>query len=286
MGGPSVTAGIKKLTLKNIPNYPFPERAVNSYQAMSRYRQWLARKTEALERFKVDNQVAGRVLEEAKRTGRNLLSDIEARQVIEAYGLSPPDARLAHSADEAAGYAAEIGYPVAMKIVSPEILHKTDIGGVQIGLGNPEAVRRAYVEITKNARRLLPEAHILGVDIQAMVKGREIILGVSRDPQFGPLLMFGLGGVYVEVLKDVSFRVAPITRQDAVDMINEIRSYLLLAGVRGEKKADIQAIIESLLRLSQLVTDFPQILELDINPLMVGEVDQGAVALDCRMRIS
>ena len=135
-------------------------------------------------------------------------------------------------------------------------------------------MRSAYIEIMENARRLMPQADLLGVDVQTMARGREVILGVSRDPQFGPLLMFGLGGVYVEVLKDVSFRVAPITRQDAMDMIHEIRSYPLLAGVRGEKTADIQAIVECLLRLSQLVTDFPQIIELDINPLMVSELER------------
>ena len=169
---------------------------------------------------------------------------------------------------------------------SPDILHKTDIGGVKVGLESPEAARSAYMDIMESAARLMPQAQIMWVDVQTMVKGREVILGVSRDPQFGPMLMFGLGGIYVEVLKDVSFRVAPISRQDAVDMVHEIRSYLLLAGVRGEKTADIQAIVECLLRLSQLVTDFPQIMELDINPLMVDEAGKGAVAVDCRMRIS
>ena len=157
---------------------------------------------------------------------------------------------------------------------------------MRVALESPEVIHNAYTEIVENARRLMPQAQIVGVDIQTMARGREVILGVNRDPQFGPLLMFGLGGVYVEVLKDVSFRVAPITRQDAVDMIHEIRSYPLLVGVRGEKSADIQAIIECLLRLSQLVTDFPQIMELDINPLMVGEAGKGATAVDCRMRIS
>ena len=286
MGGPAVAEGTRSLTLRGIPSYPFPERAVSSFTAMSRYRQWLERKTQPPEPLKVDAQSAQAILDEAKRLGRSLLSDMEARQVMEAYGLPIPASRLAGSADEAVSNAADIGYPVVMKIVSPDILHKTDIGGVRVALESPEAVRNAYIEIVENARRLMPQAQILGVDIQTMVRGREVILGVSRDPQFGPLLMFGLGGVYVEILKDVSFRVAPITQLDAVDMIQEIRSYPLLAGVRGEKTADIQAIVECLLRLSQLVTDFPQIVELDINPLMVGEAGKGAIAVDCRMRIS
>ena len=286
MGGSAVTEGIKILTQKGVPNYPFPERAVNGFAAMSRYRRWLERKLEAPELFEVDGQVAQAILNEAKRLGRSLLSDMEARRVIETYGLPLPNFLLAHSADEAVNHAAEIGYPVVMKIVSPDILHKTDIGGVRVALESPEAVRSAYIEIVGSARRLMPQAQILGVDIQTMARGREVILGVSRDPQFGPLLMFGLGGVYVEILKDVSFRVAPITQLDATDMIHEIRSYPLLAGVRGEKTADIKAIVGCLLRLSQLVTDFPQIMELDINPLMVGEAGKGAIAVDCRMRIS
>ncbi len=286
MGGPAVVEGISGLTSRGIPSYPFPERAVSSFVAMNHYRHWLNRKIEVPKFFEVDDQTAQTVLDEAKSLDRSLLSDMEARQVIEAYGLPTPDSRLASSADEAVSNAANIGYPVVMKIVSPDILHKTDVGGVRVALGSPEVVHSAYIEIVENARRLMPQAQILGVDVQTMVSGREVILGVNRDPQFGPLLMFGLGGVYVEVLKDVSFRVAPITRQDAVDMIHEIRSYPLLAGVRGEKTADIQAIVECLLRLSQLVTDFPQIMELDINPLVVGEAGKGAIAVDCRMRIS
>jgi acetyltransferase len=286
MGGPAVAKGISSLTSRGVPSYPFPERAVSSFTAMSRYRQWLERKPQPPEPLKVDTQSARTSLDEAKRQGRSLLSDTAARRVIQAYGLPTPDSRLASSADEAVSVAADIGYPVVMKIASPDILHKTDIGGVRVALESPEAVHSAYIEIMENARRLMPQAQILGVDIQTMARGREVILGVSRDPQFGPLLMFGLGGVYVEVLKDVSFRVAPMTRLDAMDMIHEIRSYPLLAGVRGEKTADIQAIVACLQRLSQLVTDFPQIAELDINPLMVGEAGKGAVAVDCRMRIS
>ena len=286
MGGPAVAEGTRSLTFRGIPSYPFPERAVSSFSAMSHYRQWLERKPQPLESFKVNAQAAQTVLDDVKRLGRSLLSDMEARRVIEAYGLPTPDSCLAGSADEAVKAAADIGYPAVMKIVSPDILHKTDIGGVRVALESQEAVRGAYIEIVENANRLMPQAQIMGVDIQTMARGREVILGVSRDPQFGPMLMFGLGGVYVEVLKDVSFRIAPITRLDAMDMIHEIRSYPLLAGVRGEKTADIQAIVECLLRLSQLVTDFPQIMELDINPLMVGEAGKGAIAVDCRMRIS
>jgi acyl-CoA synthetase (NDP forming) len=170
-----------------------------------------------------------------------------------------------------------------MKIVSPDIIHKTELGGVKVGVSSPEAVRDAYAEITGNIKRLKPEARITGIMVQAMAKGREAILGLKRDPQFGAAIMFGLGGIYTEVLKDVSFRVAPITPQDARNMISEIRSLPLLTGARGTKKADIEAIARCLEGLSQLALDFPQILELDINPLMVDEPGRGAVAVDCRI---
>jgi len=198
-----------------------------------------------------------------------------------------PEGRLARSAQEAVAIADEIGYPVVLKIASPDILHKSDIGGVRINVADAQAVADTYDLITMRAQRYLPEAEIWGCLVQQMVtEGKEVILGMSRDPQFGPLLMFGLGGIYVEVLKDVSFRVAPISERQARQMLGEVRSYPLLAGVRGEKPADTDAIVESLLRLSQLVTDFPEIMEMDINPLKVRGVGQGAVAIDARITIS
>lgn len=286
MGGPAVSAGIKQLNRSGIPNYSIPERAVNSFQAMHRYYTWLNKKKESTVSIPVNKEKAGIILERAMASKRQHLSDIEARQVIGAYGMALPVSRLAHNSSQAVKFADEVGYPVAMKIASPDILHKTDIGGVKVGLGDSQAVKNAYLEIMTSAHRLMPQAHILGVDVQALVKGREVILGMNRDAQFGPMLMFGLGGIYVEVLKDVSFRIAPITRQDARNMISEIHSYPLLAGVRGEKPADISAIVDCLLRLAQLAIDFPQITELDINPLMVGEKGRGAIALDCRLAIS
>ena len=286
MGGPAVSRGIRTLTDKGIPNYPFPERAVESFRAMTRYRGWLEKKPERVKRFEVDQGKARVVLDLAKKERRRALSDLEARQVIGAYGIPLPHSRLAHDTEEAALFAEEIGFPVVMKIASPDILHKTDVGGVKINITTREAARNAYIEIVDSATHLMPQAQLLGVDVQALLKGREVILGMNYDATFGPLLMFGLGGIYVEVLRDVSFRVAPITASDANDMIHEIRSYPLLTGVRGERPADIPAVIDALLRLSQLVTDFREITELDINPLMVRELGKGAVAIDCRMGIS
>jgi acetyltransferase len=177
-----------------------------------------------------------------------------------------------------------MGYPVVLKIASPDILHKTDVGGVRVRLADAGQVALAFGQIVANARRFMPQAQVRGVIVQAMVTGaRETILGMSRDPHFGPLLMFGLGGIYVEVLKDVAFRVAPIGPNDAREMIGEIRTAALLKGTRGEPPADTDAIVHGLLRLSQLVIDFPEIQELDINPLMVRAAGQGAVAVDARL---
>ena len=173
-----------------------------------------------------------------------------------------------------------------MKIASPDILHKSDIGGVRVGIGSREEVRQAFVEMKERAKRLLPDADIWGVSIQEMVHGgKEVILGMVRDPQFGPVVMFGLGGIYVEVLKDVSFRIAPLTVEDVGEMIHGIRSLPLLQGARGEKPIHIDPIVESLLRLSQLVTDFPEIFEIDINPLMVFPEGRAPIAVDARLTL-
>jgi acetyltransferase len=174
-----------------------------------------------------------------------------------------------------------------MKIASPDILHKTDVGGVRLNLGSPEEAARAFVEITSSVRRKAPSAWISGVSVQEMVAGgRELILGMSRDPQFGPLLMFGLGGIAVEVLKDVSFRVAPVSRRDAREMVREIRSYPLLAAFRGSEPMDEDAIVDALLRLSRLSLDIPGIQEIDINPAIVLPRGNGLRAIDCRMSIA
>jgi acetyltransferase len=209
---------------------------------------------------------------------------VQAREVISSYGFTTPKSILALTSREAIAAAQEIGYPLVMKIASPEILHKTDVGGVRVGIENKNQVEEAFFEITSQARRYFPRATILGVVIQEMVSsGKEVILGARRDPQFGPLIMFGLGGIYVEVLQDVSFRLAPLSIEDADQMLREIKSFPLLRGVRGERPADLHALRTCLLRVSQLVTDFPEILEIDINPLIVK--GEGAVAVDARISL-
>jgi acetyltransferase len=170
-----------------------------------------------------------------------------------------------------------------MKIASPDILHKSDIGGVRLNIRDADQVRDFFDLLIYRAQRYMADAQIWGVLIQEMAaRGKEVIIGVNRDPQFGPLLMFGLGGIYVEVLKDVTFRIAPVSRQEATEMIDDIRSYHLLRGVRGERPADLKAIVDTILRVSQLVMDFPEIVEMDINPLTVYDEGRGAVAVDMR----
>lgn len=286
MGGSVVEPGQSILQESRFPTYPFPERAVMALGAMERYRRWLERPRQRLSTFEVDRERVREILKHARAEGRLSLGEVEARDVMQAYGLVLPQSKLARSPEEAVRLAAEIGFPVVLKIASPDILHKSDIGAVKLGLSDSTDVRDAYELIEYRSRRHNPDADIWGVLVQQMiVGGKEVIIGMSRDPQFGPLLMFGLGGIYVEVMKDVVFRIAPIDRREAQAMVTGIRSYPLLKGVRGEPPADVDAVIETLLRVSQLVTDFPEVVELDVNPLIVHEAGQGATVLDARMII-
>lgn len=284
MGEATTNKGVRVLNQYQVPNYPVPERAVAAMGAMLHYRHWLERPPLQVETFDIDHDTIRRVFDEVKADGRLQIGDAEARAVLRACGVRVPASELAANVDEAVQIADKIGYPVVMKIASPDILHKSDIGGVKLGIRNATEVRDAFDLITYRAIRYMPDAQIWGCQIQEMVTGgREVIIGMNRDLQFGPLMMFGLGGIYVEALKDVTFRVAPFSRQEAKEMINEIRSIQLLRGVRGEPPADMEAIVDTLLRMSQLVTEFPEIVEFDINPLIVYEADRGVVGVDMRL---
>jgi len=286
LGKMSIQEGVRILRDWQVPNYAYPEHAVASFEAMVDYKRFLERPYDAGRHFKADSAKVEGIISSALAEGRNHLGEAEAREIIAAYGFSIPKNVIAATSEEAVAVAEEIGYPVVLKIASPDILHKSDIGGVRVGVADAGAVKKCFAEIVSNARRYSPDADIVGVAVQEMVaSGKEVILGLSKDPQFGPLLMFGLGGIYVEVLKDVSFRVCPIHPFEAASMIREIRSFPLLRGVRGEKPADLSALEESLLRLSQLAIDFPQIVEGDINPLKVRYPGEGAVAIDARFII-
>jgi len=287
VGGPRVAEGTKMLMMAGIPSYSFPERMVSTIEAMYNYKVWRDKpKSPPFDCTRQKGKVA-ELLAKARKSGRLELGESEARDVVTAYGFQVPKSILARTTVEAIVAGEEVGYPLVMKIASPDILHKSDIGGVKVGIQDPSETRRTFVAMMDNARRRMPEAEIWGVLVQQMVSGgKEVILGMNRDPQFGPMIMFGLGGIYVEALKDVSFRIAPLSPEDAEEMIREIHSYALLRGVRGEKPVNFDAIKESLLRLSLLVTDFPEILELDINPLKVFSNGQAAVAIDARLTVA
>ncbi len=251
---------------------------------MVAHRQWRERPAGNYQSFEVDKARVQQVFDEVRNLGRLELGELEARDVMEAYGMRLPQSQLARSPEEAVEIATRIGYPVVMKISSPDILHKSDIGGVRVGVANANDVRDTFELIDYRARRYQPNADIRGILVQQMApRGRECLVGVSRDPQFGPLIAFGMGGIYVEVLKDVAFRLAPLSHEEASEQMRAIRSFPILAGVRGQAPADMDSIIETLLRTSQLVGDFPEIVEMDINPLMVYDQGQGAMVLDARI---
>jgi acetyltransferase len=287
MGEMSLGPALEILNQNRVPNYTFPERAVQSLAAMARYCTMRQQPEPEFATFDVDRERVRALFDKVREAGRVELGELESREVMEAYGMRLPQSRLANSPDEAAQIASDIGYPVVMKISSPDILHKSDIGGVRVGLADATAVRDTYELIEYRARKYSPQARIWGVLVQEMVRrGREILVGVSRDPQFGPLVAVGMGGIYVEVLRDVALRLAPISKQEVAAQIRSIRTFPLLRGVRGEPPADIDTIEEVVLRISQLVTDFPEIVEMDINPLVVHNQGEGAIVVDARIILS
>lgn len=284
MGGERTEEAAEHLREGGIPNYFDPARAVRSLDALTTYRDISQREYGQPTEFDVDSERAAEILSRAKERGDNRLG-VEAMGLLDAYGIPTPDGTIADSPEDAVNAAQDIEGNVVMKIVSPDILHKSDIGGVKVGVGN-EDVYDAYEDLVTRARNYQPDATILGVQVQAMVdldSGTETIIGMNRDPQFGPLLLFGLGGIFVEIIEDTTFRVAPISEREASEMVNDIEAAPLLRGARGREPADIDGVVESLQRLSQLVTDFPAILELDVNPLVA--TPDGVRAIDIRLTV-
>jgi acyl-CoA synthetase (NDP forming) len=222
------------------------------------------------------------IIADARRQGRTLLTEIEAKQVFSQVGVPVVETKLATSRRQAAGLSAKMGFPVVIKIASLDIIHKSDAGGVKVGLKNKSEVEKAYGEIMASAKEKFPEAKIEGIAVQKMARpGIEIIIGTFKDPQFGPVIMFGLGGIFVEVFKDVSFRIVPITRRDADEMIKEIKAYTLLKGYRGQEPADIDALEDILMKVSDFTDNNPEIKEIDLNPVIAYK--DGAVAVDARI---
>jgi len=287
LGGMAVEKASSILKDGGIANYPFPERAVKSLQTLVKYGEFLKTSHKRiLQKFDVGYNKASNIFNKVIKSDRVTLTASEATEVLRAYGISAPLISLATTAEEAASIADSVGYPVAMKVESPQILHKTDLGGVRLNLGSAEEVRRSFYEIIGRAHVFAPNAIISGVNVHRMVpQGREMIIGVHRDITFGPLIMFGLGGIYVNFLRDVAFRLAPLSRESAYNMIMETKAYTLLRGIRGEKASDIDSVINTILRISQLVTDFKIINEMDINPLFVYESGKGCIALDVKITI-
>jgi acetyltransferase len=284
MGEASMQRATTLLQAHGVPNIPFPERAARALQGMEQYRRRQAEPAPLIETFEADRQAVRRCFDAALAEGRVSLGDSEARSVLAAYGFNLPESEIAANPEQAVEIAERIGYPVVLKVASPDILHKTDVGGVRVGLQSASDVVDAFDLITYRALRYLAEARLWGCLVQKMVPaGLEVLLGMNRDPQFGPLVTFGLGGIYVEILKDVSFRIAPFSRREAESMLQEIRARALLEGARGEPPVDRQSLVEALLRVGQMVQDFPEIAEMDINPFIVYPAGRGGVAIDARL---
>lgn len=287
MGGTRTEKGSRLLADNQVPAYPFPERATSAFGAMLKYHSVLQRPAGEISRFDVDQSAVAELFATVRKDGRTTIGDAEAQAILKAYGIRTPLSDVGATPDETVALCNKIGYPVVMKIASPDILHKSDVGGIIVNVKNDDQARKAFDTLLERAKAHKPDAVIWGAQVQEMVTdAREIIIGMNRDPQFGPLVMFGLGGIYVEVLKDVTFRVAPMSADQAKNMVEAIRSYPLLEGVRGQAPADLDAVVDTILRIGQLVTDFPEIAELDINPLLVRNQGDGAVAVDMRLVLS
>ncbi len=286
MGLVDVSSGVRLLQQKyEVPTFAFPENAMRAMAAKTRFGIWVRSKVRGYRDFETDREAVEKLFDEELAAGRPKLIELKALEALQSYGFATVPYKLAASADEAVAAAADMGYPVVMKIAGPKILHKTDVGGVKLNLRDEDGVRTAYNTMTATVReRMGSDVEIWGVLIQKMLDpGKEVILGVTRDQRFGPVLMFGLGGIYTETLKDVSFRLAPIRENVADEMIHDIRAIKLLQGVRGEPPSDLAAVAECLLRLSQLVTEHPRISELDINPLLVYPRGKGVMVADARI---
>ncbi|MGM0652679.1 MAG: acetate--CoA ligase family protein, partial [Bacillota bacterium] len=288
MGGKTLQEGKNYLTENYIPTFTFPEPSVNSLQGMFRYHEHInaPESLEVDELPGIDKDAARDVFEKVFADRRVVLLGHEASAVMSAYGISNSKIYLAKSEDDAVRLSENLGYPVALKISSPKIAHKTDVGGVEIGLHRESEVRKAYNRIMEKVTHFLPDAPIYGIEVQDMVEdGVEVIVGMSRDVQFGPLLIFGLGGIYVNLIEDVSFRLASALKNanDVKEMVLETKAFNMLKGYRGKKPADIEALTDTILRTARLVSDFPEITEMDINPVRVHT--RGSTALDIKITI-
>ena len=284
MGRDGLPEGKARLHEAGVPAYIFPESAARALAALDRYRRWLEREVADPETFEVDSDRVTTILDAVEADGRVDLTEAEALDVLEAYGIPVVRSRAVEDEDAAVQAAAAAGYPVVLKVLSPDIAHKTDVGGVQVDLADEAELRAAYREILADVAAARPDARIDGMIVAPFVSGGvETVLGVSLDGVFGPLVMFGMGGIHVEAIGDVAFRVQPVTRPDAKEMIESLRGKAILRGDRGAPPVDEAALVDTILRLSQLVGDHHRISELDVNPFLA--LPSGACAVDARIRI-
>jgi acetyltransferase len=282
-GGTRCDEAERVLASKNVPNYLYPKAAVKSMKALYDYTIIKNQEYPKPPKFEVDKSIVKRIIEDAKKKGVYTLG-LESFDILKTYGIPTVGTAITQTVEETIESGEEIGYPLVMKIVSPQISHKSDVGGIKLNLNNAEEVKAAYEDMMENIPKKEPEANIEGVQLQKMLShGMEVIIGMVKDPTFGPMLMFGLGGIYVEILKDVKFAIAPVNEIEANNMITGIKTFELLKGTRGNKAKDIESIAQIILRISQLVTDFPEIKEFEINPLIVFEEGEGALSVDMRL---
>ena len=267
-----------------VPTFTFPEEAVQGLGSLARYRSWRTRPRTEVRTFPVDRAAARGAIDQARAEGRTILPEYAARTVLSAYGIRFPSVAQVASLAEAQAAAERLGFPVVLKVASPDISHKTDVGGVALHLEDARALGEAWERMRQSLARHVPNARIDGFEVETEIPaGKEVLVGVQRDPSFGPILVFGLGGIYVEVLRDVTFRLAPVRPLSAQQMVRSVKAFPILQGVRGEPPSDLDALQEALERVSQLAVDLPDVAELDINPLIVRPRGEGVVAVDARV---
>jgi acetyltransferase len=286
MGVVDVSDGVKLLQQNKIPVYHFPESAARALGALRQGVQWLFRRILPQFNLEYDVERANQIIDGYLKEGKHVLGELDANELLECYGFHTLPMSLARNKDEAVKIASEVGYPVVMKIVSEDITHKTEAGGVVVGLEDAQDVKSTFEEIMQRAEDYDPDARLDGVLVQKMApKGKEVILGLSRDPVFGHAVMFGLGGIFVEVYKDVVFRLSPMGRNAARRMVRSIKGYPILKGLRGEKPSDIETIEKHIVSLKVMADNHPIIKELDINPLFVHEEGNGTTVADIVIRL-
>jgi acetyltransferase len=285
MGKTRIAKAREMLMEAGVPCYAFPEAAVKSIEAMYEFYLWKNRPDPTYATVERDVERARKVIQEHEKRSEPEIVEFEAQEVLRAYGLPTPRTVLARSSDEAVAAAGEIGYPVVLKIASPDISHKSDVGGVKVNLKDAGEVMDAFKDVTARAQRMRQDAYIAGCLVQEMAPPgvKEVIIGFKRDEQFGPMLMFGLGGIYVEIMKDISFKLAPLSRRDAFEIVREIKSYMLLKGLKGEPPVNFAALEEVIVTMSQLALDLPEVLEAEFNPVLVNH--ERAMVADVRMTL-